>query len=91
MRISTTDPMTLNDMTDKVIAAGMQAELANLARSLRVPLMLGGSCGDRALEVFENAGGVRMGSRISVALRVLGSQVARFGAGSGQHEFEAGD
>ena len=36
MRISTTDPMTLNDVTDNAIAADMQAELATLARSLQV-------------------------------------------------------
>ena len=72
------------------IAADMQTELAKLARSLRVPLMLGGPCSDEPLKVFENAGGVRMGSRISVALRVLGSHVPLFGAGSGQHELEAG-
>lgn len=72
------------------IDEGMQAELATLARSLRVPLMLGGPCSDQPLEVFENAGGVLMGSRIAVALKVLGSHVPLFGAGSGRHEREAG-
>ena len=90
MRISTTDPMTLNDVTDNAIAADMQIELGTLVRSLRVPLMLGGLCSDRSLDSFEGAGGVRMGSRIWVALRVLGSHVPLFGAGSGQHELEAG-
>ena len=82
MRNSTTDPMTLNDMTDNVFATGMQAELATLARSLPVPLMLGGPYSDRRLEDFEGAGGVRMGSRIWAALRVLRSHVPLFGAGS---------
>jgi hypothetical protein len=90
MRNSTTDPMTLNDMTDNVFATGMQAGLATLARSLPVPLMLGGPCSDRRLEVFEDAGGVRMGARSSFALQVPGSHVPLFGAGSGKHEPEAG-
>jgi hypothetical protein len=45
-------------------------------------LLLGGSCSDRPLDAFEAAGGVRLGSRISVALRVLDSHVPAFGGGS---------
>ena len=72
------------------IGEDAQTELAALTRSLRVPLMLGGLCSDQPLGVFENAGGVRMGSRVSMALQVLGSHVPPFGAGSGQKAFEAG-
>jgi hypothetical protein len=90
MRNSTTDPMTLNDMTDKVFATGMQAESATMTRSLPVKLMPGGPCSDRAPGASANAGGVRTGSRISVALRVLRSRVPLSGAGSGKHEPEAG-
>lgn len=59
----------------------MQAELARLSRSLDVPLMLGGTCSNRPLDAFEDARGVRLGSRIAVALQVLGSHVPLFGAG----------
>ncbi len=68
------------------IDAQMQAELAKLARSLGVPLMLGGPYSDQPLELFENAGGVRLGSRISVALQVLGAQVPPFTAGPGRQQ-----
>lgn len=68
------------------IDAQMQAELAKLARSLGVPLMLGGLCSDQPLELFENAGGVRLGSRIAVALQVLGAQVPPFTAGPGRQQ-----
>jgi methanogenic corrinoid protein MtbC1 len=64
------------------IGQKLQRELATLAGSLGVPLLLGGSCSDRPLDAFEAAGGVRLGSRISVALRVLDSHVPAFGGGS---------
>lgn len=63
------------------IDEAMQKELAHLSGLLEVPLMLGGPCSDRPLNLFENAGGVRLGSRIAVALQVLGSHVPLFGAG----------
>ncbi|MCB1758208.1 MAG: MerR family transcriptional regulator [Gammaproteobacteria bacterium] len=66
------------------IAFEMETELAALAGLLDVPLFLGGPCSDRPLEIFEGAGGVRLGSRITVALRLLGSHLAPLGAASGQ-------
>ena len=57
------------------INAKLHAELADLSRNLDVPLMLGGHCSDQPLAVFEEAGGIRLGSRIPVALKVLGSRV----------------
>lgn len=50
-------------------------ELENLANSLDVPVMLGGLCSDEPLKGFEQAGGIRLGSRISVGLKVLRSSV----------------
>ena len=63
------------------IDAAMQQRLAGLSASLGVPVMLGGPCSDRAVGEFEEAGGIRLGSRIAVALRVLGSHVPAFGTG----------
>jgi DNA-binding transcriptional MerR regulator len=65
------------------IEAPMHAELADLSRSLDIPLMLGGPCSDQPLADFEDAGGVRLGSRIPVALKVLGSRVPLYAATSG--------
>jgi hypothetical protein len=55
--------------------------LADLQPRIEVPLLLGGRGSDRPLPLFEQAGGVRLGSRIGVALQVLGSHVPAFGAG----------
>lgn len=57
------------------IKKGLQAELAHLADSLAAPVMLGGHCSDAPNAVFEEAGGIRLGSRIPIALKVLGSHV----------------
>jgi len=59
----------------------MHKQLAGLNASLDVPLLLGGPCSDQILCRFEGAGGIRLGSRIAVALQVLGSHVPAFGAG----------
>ena len=58
-----------------------QQLLADLLSRIDVPLLLGGRGSDQPLPLFEQAGGVRMGSRIAVALRVLSSRVPAFGAG----------
>ncbi len=63
------------------VGTSMEEQLAGLVSSLSVPVMLGGPGSDQPLPVFEEAGGVRLGSRIAVALRVLGSHVCAFGAG----------
>jgi DNA-binding transcriptional MerR regulator/methylmalonyl-CoA mutase cobalamin-binding subunit len=60
----------------------LHQELADLALQLDVPMLLGGLASDRPLPVFEGAGGIRLGSRIEVALRVLASHVPTNGSGS---------
>lgn len=60
------------------VDAELQTGLAALARSLDVPLMLGGLCSDQPLTDLEAAGGVRLGSRIPVALKVLTMHVPLF-------------
>ena len=65
----------------EAVDASRQKQLADLRTWIDVPVMLGGPGSDQALPVFEQAGGVRLGSRIAVALRVLGSHVPAFGAG----------
>jgi DNA-binding transcriptional MerR regulator len=50
--------------------------LAGLSEQSTVPLMLGGQASDTPLPNFESAGGVRLGSRLSVALHLLTSRVA---------------
>lgn len=72
------------------IDASMERELADLLISVDVPVMLGGPGSDRPLPVFEEAGGVRLGSRIAVALRVLGSHVPAFGAGESRGRSRGG-
>jgi methanogenic corrinoid protein MtbC1 len=57
--------------------------LAELSEQSVVPLLLGGQASDNTLPVFESAGGIRLGSRISVALHVLTSRVAVHTAGDG--------
>lgn len=67
----------------------MQEQLVGLNALLNVPLMLGGPCSDRALGRFEASGGIRLGSRIAVALQVLGSYVTAFATGQeGRHNRE---
>ena len=63
------------------IDQSVEAELARTRQLLKVPLMLGGLCSNRPLEIFESAGGVRLGSGIATALKVLGSHVPLYGAG----------
>ncbi|MEW8509089.1 MAG: MerR family transcriptional regulator [Candidatus Thiodiazotropha sp.] len=57
--------------------------LALLARQSVVPVMLGGQASDTPLAAFEEAGGVRLGSRIMAALHVLASRVEVHGNGPG--------
>lgn len=65
----------------KDIDVPTQQQLADLLSFTNVPVLLGGPGGDQSLPLFERAGGVRLGSRIAVAMRVLGSHVPAFGAG----------
>ena len=65
----------------KDIDVPTQQQLADLLSFINVPVLLGGPGGDQPLPLFERAGGVRLGSRIAVAMRVLGSHVPAFGAG----------
>lgn len=58
-----------------------QRLLAGLLSRIQVPLQLGGHGSNQLLPLFERAGGVRLGSRIGVALQVLGSHVPASGAG----------
>ncbi len=58
-------------------------ELAGLAAEIDVPLMLGGAGSNHPLPAFEAAGGVRLGSRIAVALQVLASHIPVHSGGSG--------
>jgi cobalamin-dependent methionine synthase I len=57
--------------------------LAELSEQAVVPLLLGGQASDNPLPAFESARGVRLGSRISMALHVLTSRVAVHSAGVG--------
>lgn len=59
-----------------------EQQLADLVNRLNVPVLLGGRCSDHPLRKFEQAGGVRLGSNIGIALRVLDSHVPAFGAGA---------
>jgi DNA-binding transcriptional MerR regulator len=63
------------------IDGAMQKRLAGMSASLSVPILLGGPCSDQTLPVFEDAGGIRLGSRIAIALQVLGSHIPVFGVG----------
>ncbi|RME34652.1 MAG: hypothetical protein D6786_04255 [Gammaproteobacteria bacterium] len=53
----------------------LRAALAALAAGMPVPVMLGGPCSDAPLAEFEAAGGIRLGARIPVALRLLRARV----------------
>jgi len=64
------------------IDATMEQQLADLLTWVNVPVMLGGPCSDHPLPRFEQAGGVRLGSRIAIALRILDSHIPAFGAGA---------
>ena len=65
----------------------METRLADLVPAIDVPVLLGGPAGDEAIPLFEAAGGVRLGSRISIALRVLRSQVPVYvGAARGRRK-----
>jgi DNA-binding transcriptional MerR regulator len=59
--------------------ATLQGELARLAGELHVPLLFGGLAADRPLAAFEEAGGIRLGSRIAIALKVLGTHLQAHG------------
>jgi len=71
------------------VDAAVQQQLADLLARIDVPLLLGGPGSDQPLPLFEQAGGVRLGSRIAVALRVLGSHVPAFGAGESLGRLES--
>lgn len=58
-----------------------QQLLVELLSRIEVPLLLGGHASDQPLPLFEQAGGVRLGSRIAVALQVLSLHIPAFGAG----------
>jgi predicted TIM-barrel enzyme len=51
------------------------AELAALTKKTDVPVMLGGLASDQAIPEFETAGGVRLGSLVSVGVQLLISRV----------------
>ncbi len=59
--------------------SSLHGELAGLARTLGVPLLLGGLASDQLLPAFEGAGGIRLGSRIAIGLKVLGTHVPAHG------------
>ena len=59
----------------------LHASLAQLSIDMDVPVMLGGMCGDEPLDVFEQAGGIRLGARVSTALKVLATHVPAFSGG----------
>jgi DNA-binding transcriptional MerR regulator len=73
---SGTRGVVLSARTD--INATMEHQLADLLTRVGVPVLLGGPGSDQPLPVFEQAGGVRLGSRIAVAVRVLSSHVPAF-------------
>lgn len=52
-----------------------EMQLAEMSSSLSVPLCLGGLGSDKELPLFEQAGGIRLGSRIAIALRVVATHV----------------
>jgi DNA-binding transcriptional MerR regulator len=57
------------------LSEDQDSKLAELSRHSTIPVLLGGECSDRSAPVFESAGGVRLGSRISMALHLLTSRV----------------
>ncbi len=59
----------------------MDVQLTALLSQVDVPVLLGGQASDQAIPAFEAGGGVRLGSRIAIALRVLGSRVPVYGNG----------
>lgn len=63
------------------IDASREKQLVDLRTRVKVPILLGGPGSDRSMPLFEQAGGVRLGSRIAVALRVLGSHVPVYSKG----------
>ena len=65
----------------------LEKQLAALVSSLAVPVFLGGPVSDQPMPRFERAGGTRLGSRISIALRVLGSHLPVYAGGNapGRH------
>jgi DNA-binding transcriptional MerR regulator len=62
------------------LSPGENQELAQLAGRISVPLMLGGPGADHHLPEFEAAGGIRLGSRIAVALQILMSRIPAHGS-----------
>jgi len=77
---SGTRGVVLSSRTD--IDATREQQLVDLLTWVSVPVLLGGPCSDHPLPGFEQAGGVRLGSRIAIALRVLDSRVPAFGPGA---------
>lgn len=63
------------------IPEAMEGRLAALIPAAGVPVLLGGPVSDRPVNRFEAAGGVRLGPRIGVALKVLGAEVPVYGGG----------
>jgi DNA-binding transcriptional MerR regulator len=60
-----------------------ERQLAELTAQCPVPVMLGGQASDEPIPAFESSGGVRLGSRILVALQVLTSRLDVHSGGSG--------
>jgi methanogenic corrinoid protein MtbC1 len=61
--------------------AVLEQRLAGLAQGLSVPVLLGGRAADEALAEFEAAGGVRIGSRMAIALQVMSAHIAVYSGG----------
>lgn len=58
-----------------LISADQDKQLGQIVETCRVPVMLGGNAADQAAKHFELAGGMRLGSNISVALQLLSIRV----------------
>ena len=74
----------------KAVVLGAQAhmqssvndELSKLVTALDTPVFIGGSGDLTDTEAFENAGGILLGSNVSVALKVFESRIPAYSAGS---------
>ncbi|MCP3867806.1 MAG: MerR family transcriptional regulator [Gammaproteobacteria bacterium] len=64
-----------------LIEEPMQIQIEELLDRLDIPVLLGGPASDHPMHQFERGGGIRLGSHVAVAMRILSSNVPAFGRG----------
>ena len=62
------------------IDKNVNAELVSMIPTLNIPVFIGGSHELIDTDAFQSAGGILLGSKISVALRVFESHVPAYGS-----------